>query len=46
MHGMHSYSVVEEPGFLAVVNVAMPEYVVPSQTFIREIISELYTSKK
>ncbi|KAH6942679.1 hypothetical protein HPB50_009230 [Hyalomma asiaticum] len=45
--GMHSYSVVEEPGFVAVMNAAMPEYVVPSRTtFSRAIIPELYASKK
>ncbi|KAH6938415.1 hypothetical protein HPB50_009145 [Hyalomma asiaticum] len=47
VHGMHSYSVVEEPGFVAVMNAAMPEYVVPSwTTFSRAIIPELYASKK
>ncbi|KAH6946485.1 hypothetical protein HPB50_013722 [Hyalomma asiaticum] len=47
VRGMHSYSVVEEPGFVAVMNAAMPEYVVPSwTTFSRAIIPELYASKK
>ncbi|KAH6927423.1 hypothetical protein HPB50_003458 [Hyalomma asiaticum] len=47
VRGMHSYSVVEEPGFVAVMNAAMPEYVVPSRTtFSRAIIPELYASKK
>ncbi|KAL3208585.1 hypothetical protein MRX96_038990 [Rhipicephalus microplus] len=44
---MHSYNVVEEPGFVAVMNAAMPEYVMPSRTtFSRAIILELYASKK
>lgn len=30
VRGMHSYSIVEEPGFVAVLNSAMPEYVVHS----------------
>ncbi|KAL3186677.1 hypothetical protein MRX96_026835 [Rhipicephalus microplus] len=47
VRGMHSYSVVEEPGFVAVMNAAMPEYVVPSRTtFSRAIILEFYASKK
>ncbi|KAH9365473.1 hypothetical protein HPB48_018939 [Haemaphysalis longicornis] len=47
VRGMHSYSIVEEPGFVAVMNTAMPEYVVPSRTtFSRAIIPELYASKK
>ncbi|KAH6928128.1 hypothetical protein HPB50_012119 [Hyalomma asiaticum] len=47
VRGMHSYSVVEEPGFVAVMNAAMPEYVVPSRTtFSQAIIPELYASKK
>ncbi|KAL3184896.1 hypothetical protein MRX96_030789 [Rhipicephalus microplus] len=47
VRGMHSYSVVEEPGFVAVMNAAMPEDVVPSwTTFFRAIIPELYASKK
>ncbi|KAH8033449.1 hypothetical protein HPB51_012902 [Rhipicephalus microplus] len=32
VRGMHFYSVVEEPGFLAILNAAVPEYVVPSRT--------------
>lgn len=47
VRGMQSYSVVEEPGFVAIKNVAIPEYIVPSQTtFSRAIIPELYASKK
>ncbi|KAL1472965.1 hypothetical protein MTO96_039036 [Rhipicephalus appendiculatus] len=47
VRGMHSYNVVEELGFLAIVNAAIPEYVVPSRTtFSRTIIPELYASKK
>ncbi|KAH7960197.1 hypothetical protein HPB49_003516 [Dermacentor silvarum] len=45
--GIHSYSVVQELGFVAVMNAAMPEYVVSSwATFSRAIIPELYASKK
>lgn len=47
VRGMHSYNIVEEPGFVAVMNTAMPEYVVPSRTtFSRAIIPERYASKK
>ncbi|XP_049275497.1 zinc finger BED domain-containing protein 4-like [Rhipicephalus sanguineus] len=47
VRGMHSYNVVEEPGFLAVMEAAMPEYVVPSRTtFSRTIIPALYALKK
>ncbi|KAH7954177.1 hypothetical protein HPB49_016119 [Dermacentor silvarum] len=47
LRGMHSYSVVEELGFVALMNAAMPEYVVPSRTtFSRAIIPELFATKK
>lgn len=43
---MHPYSVVEEAGFVAVMNAAMPEYVVLSQTTLcTVIIPELYNKQ-
>ncbi|KAG0429922.1 hypothetical protein HPB47_023163 [Ixodes persulcatus] len=45
--GLHSYSIVEEPGFLALMNVAVPEYQVPSRTtFSRGVVPELCAKEK
>ncbi|XP_064468924.1 zinc finger BED domain-containing protein 4-like [Ornithodoros turicata] len=41
--GLHSYSIVEENGFLDLIAAAAPEYVVPSTTtFSRSVITILY----
>lgn len=45
--GMHPYRIVEEPGFLNMMNSAMPDYTVPSRTtFSRVIVPELYRARK
>ncbi|KAH6937999.1 hypothetical protein HPB50_006091 [Hyalomma asiaticum] len=45
--GLHSYSIVEEPGFLSLMHAAVPEYKVPSRTtFSRSVMPELYAKKK
>lgn len=45
--GLHSYSLVEEPGFLALMHAAVPEYKVPSRTtFSRTVVPDLYTKEK
>ncbi|KAH7986021.1 hypothetical protein HPB52_025261 [Rhipicephalus sanguineus] len=45
--GLHSYSIVEEPGFLSLMHAAVPEYKVPSRTtFSRSVIPDLYAKEK
>lgn len=45
--GLHSYSVVEESGFVEMLKCAIPEYSVPSRTtFSRSVIPDLYAAKK
>ncbi|XP_070386227.1 zinc finger BED domain-containing protein 4-like [Dermacentor albipictus] len=45
--GLHSYSIVEEPGFLSLMHTAVPEYKVPSRTtFSRSVVPELYAKEK
>lgn len=45
--GMHAYNVVEEAGFLDLMDCAMPDCVVLSRTtFSRAFIPELYKSEK
>lgn len=43
--GLHSYSIVEGPGFLSLMEYAAPGYKVPSRTtFSRTVIPEMYAS--
>ncbi|KAH7961529.1 hypothetical protein HPB52_009577 [Rhipicephalus sanguineus] len=45
--GLHSYSIVEEPGFLSLMHAAVPEYKVPLRTtFSRSVIPDLYAKEK
>ncbi|KAG0437759.1 hypothetical protein HPB47_017298 [Ixodes persulcatus] len=45
--GLHSYSVVEENGFVEMLRCVIPEYSVPSRTtFSRSVIPDLYAAKK
>lgn len=44
--GLHSYSIVEEPGFLALVHVPVPQYQVPSRTTVsRSVVPALYAKE-
>lgn len=31
--GLHSYSIIEEPGFIVPIECAAPDFIVPCQTF-------------
>ncbi|KAH9371003.1 hypothetical protein HPB48_016992 [Haemaphysalis longicornis] len=44
--GLHSYSVVEEPGFLSLMHATVPEYKIPSRTFSRSVVPELYAKER
>lgn len=44
--GLHPYSVVEELGFVAIMQAAAPEYQLPSRTtFSRSVVPELYSKE-